>query len=267
LVELCVLLEEQGASLAPTPLLPTACAALAIAAAGSDAQRERWLPGLASGRTLGAIGSTMGPGRPGFAAGIGGADVVVMLDVDAAFLVTGNAGGIERMVTIDPLRSYGLVSATGELLPGDARRAGALASVAIAAELTGLCQRALDTTVAYVQERRQFGVPVGSFQAVAHRCADMFLDTESARSATYFAAWTGDASPDELMEAAAMAKYVSSEAAVSVLASAIQAHGGIGFTWEADVHWWYKRAQLSAQLLGGPSEHCARLGELLAAVS
>jgi alkylation response protein AidB-like acyl-CoA dehydrogenase len=264
LVELCVLLEQHGAALAPTPLLPTACAALVIAAAGSDAQREHWLPGLATGRLLGAVGSTMGNANGGFAAGVRGADVIVMLDGDDASLVTGDSVGIEAIPTVDPLRSYGRVTARGEPLPGDARRAGALALVAIAAELTGLCQRGLDTTVSYVKERRQFGVPVGSFQSVAHRCAEMFLDTESARSAAYYAAWTGDASPDDLIAAATLAKYVSSEAAVDVLASAIQAHGGIGFTWEADIHWWYKRAQLSAQLLGGPMEHSARLGALLA---
>jgi alkylation response protein AidB-like acyl-CoA dehydrogenase len=214
---------------------------------------------------LGAIGATTEPGRPAFAAGVDGADVVVVLDGDEAFLIHGGSEGIAPMSTFDPLRSYGLVTGRGEALEGDARLARAQVAVAISAELTGLCQRALDTTVAYVKERRQFGVPVGSFQAVSHRCADMFFETESARSATYYAAWAGDAAPDSLVEAAAMAKYVSSEAAVDVTSSAIQAHGGIGFTWEADVHWWYKRAQLSAQLLGGSDEHCARLGALVAA--
>jgi alkylation response protein AidB-like acyl-CoA dehydrogenase len=265
LVGLCVLLEQQGAALAPTPLLPTACAALVIGSAGSEAQRDRWLPELAAGRALGAIGSTTEPGKPAFAAGVEGADVLVLIDGDEGFLVPGGSQGIEPMSTFDPLRSYGLVATGGEALSGDVRHARALASVGVAAELTGLCQRALDTTVAYVKERRQFGVPVGSFQAVAHRCADMLLQTESARSATYYGAWTGDAAPESLVEAAAVAKYVSSEAAVDVTGSAIQAHGGIGFTWEADVHWWYKRAQLSAQLLGTPEEHCGRLGALVMA--
>jgi alkylation response protein AidB-like acyl-CoA dehydrogenase len=260
-----VLLEQQGAALAPTPLLPTACAALAIATAGSEAQRERWLPGLAGGSALGAIGATSQEDERGFTAGVDGADVVVVFDGDEVLLVPGGSEGIEPMSTFDPLRSYGLVEANGEAMPGDARQAAALAAVAVAAELTGLCQRALDTTVAYVKDRRQFGVPVGSFQAVSHRCADMLLQTESARSATYYAAWTGDAAPESLIEAAALAKYVSSEAAVEVTGSAIQAHGGIGFTWEADVHWWYKRAHLSAQLLGRAEEHCARLGALVAA--
>jgi alkylation response protein AidB-like acyl-CoA dehydrogenase len=116
-----------------------------------------------------------------------------------------------------------------------------------------------------VKERHQFGVPVGSFQAVAHRCVDMFLQTESARSAVYYAAWTADAAEELLPEASSLAKFVASEAALDVTSSAIQAHGGAGFTWEADIHWWYKRAQLSAQLLGSPGHHRARLGKQLAA--
>ncbi len=138
------------------------------------------------------------------------------------------------------------------------------AAVAVSAELVGLSQRALDLTLAYVKERQQFGVPVGAFQAVAHRCAQMLLETESARSATYFAAWAADADPERLPEAAATAKAAASQAGREVTASAIQAHGGIGFTWEADVHWLYKRAQLDAALLGGASAHRQRVARLVA---
>jgi alkylation response protein AidB-like acyl-CoA dehydrogenase len=120
--------------------------------------------------------------------------------------------------------------------------------VALAAEVVGVCQRALDMTLAYVKERKQFGVPVGSFQAVAHRCAEMLLHTESARSAAYFAAWAADAD-----------QQLFPEAGPSVTAAAIQMHGGIGFTWEADVHWLYKRAQLDTALLGGSRRHRAAL--------
>jgi alkylation response protein AidB-like acyl-CoA dehydrogenase len=119
----------------------------------------------------------------------------------------------------------------------------------------GVCQRALDMTVAYVSERKQFGVPVGSFQAVGHRCAQMLLHTESARSAAYFAAWAGDAAPERLAEACGLACATAAEAGVEVTGSAIQAHGGIGFTWEADVHWLFKRAQMDAALLGNASAH------------
>ena len=110
----------------------------------------------------------------------------------------------------------------------------------------------------------QFGVPVGSFQAVSHRCAQMLLDTEKARSTAAAAAWTADANPEGLAEAAAMAKAAASEAGREVTAAAIQMHGGIGFTWEADVHWLYKRAQLDAALLGGAGRHRRQLASILA---
>jgi alkylation response protein AidB-like acyl-CoA dehydrogenase len=118
-------------------------------------------------------------------------------------------------------------------------------------------------TVAYVKERKQFGVPVGSFQAVQHRAAQMLLDTEGARAAAFFAAWTADAEPERLPMAAAMAKAWASEAARGVAAGAIQLHGGIGFTWEADVHWLFKRAQVGSRFLGGGSHHRAALAALL----
>src|SRR5262249_51979392 len=148
-------------ALAPVPLLETTCAALVIARAGSPEQQARWLPALASGQATGAIGV------PAFVAGPSGADVVVVLDGDDGLLVEGIAEEIE---TVDPLRGYGRVAAGGEPLPGDVEQGFGEAAVAVAAELTGVCQRALDDTVEYVKQRHQFGVPVGSFQAVSHRC-------------------------------------------------------------------------------------------------
>jgi alkylation response protein AidB-like acyl-CoA dehydrogenase len=136
---------------------------------------------------------------------------------------------------------------------------------AIAAEVVGVAQRALDMTVAFVKERKQFGTPVGAFQAVAHRCAQMLLQTESARSTAYFAAWAADAGSPRLPEAAAMAAAAAADGGREATASAIQAHGGIGFTWEADVHWLFKRAQLDAALLGGAGPHRAALARLAAA--
>src|SRR5205823_5555515 len=184
-------------------------------------------------------------------------------DGDARVVERGEAD-IERFATIDPTRRFARVSGDGERLPGDVAGAIDRAAAAVAAELVGVSQRALDMTVAYVKQREQFGVAVGSFQAVGHRCAEMLLHTEAARSATYYAAWVADAAPDRLAEAAALAKAAASEAGREVTASAIQAHGGIGFTWEADVHWLYKRAQLDATLLGGAKHHRARLAGVLA---
>jgi len=258
-VELAVLLEELGYAVAATPFLGTVLASAAIAHAGDDAQRARWLPALASGELTGAFGS------PALAVGAPGAGVLVLVEDGAARVLDAAGADVEPLATVDPTRAYGRVAGEGEPLPGDVAGALGRGASAIGAELVGVCQRALDMTVAYVSERRQFGVPVGAFQAVAHRCAQMLLQTEGARSATYFAAWAADAAPDRLAEAADLARAAAGAAGTEVTGSAIQAHGGIGFTWEADVHWLFKRAQLDAALLGGGSTARIALARLVAA--
>jgi alkylation response protein AidB-like acyl-CoA dehydrogenase len=257
IVELAVLLEELGYACAPVPFLGSALAALAIEHAGSTEQQQRWLPGLASGELRGALGAadTLIPDAPG-------ADVVVV--VDAAAGTAHVADGVEAVESVDPTRRHGRATATGEPLAGDAAAAVDRALVAVSAELVGVCQRALDMTVEYVKERKQFGVPVGSFQAVHHGAAQMLLDTEGGRAATYYAAWAADAEPARVPMAAAMAKAWTSDAGRSVTGAAIQLHGGIGFTWEADVHWLYKRAQLDSALLGSAGVHRARIAALAA---
>ncbi len=249
------------------PFLPSALAATLIEHAGSDEQRERWLPGLASGETIGALGTAQdGVGE----LVIGGreAGVFVLMDEDGGGRVLAREDAeVEPLPAIDPTRSAARVSASdtaGEALAGDACAALGRALVSVSSELVGVCDRALSMTVEYVKDRKQFGVPVGAYQAVSHRCAQMLLDTEKARSTAAFAAWTADADPERLAEAAAMAKAAASDAGREVTASAIQAHGGIGFTWEADVHWLYKRAQLDAALLGGAKRHRAQLAAILA---
>jgi alkylation response protein AidB-like acyl-CoA dehydrogenase len=262
LVELCVILEQAGAALAPIPLLPSVGAALAIAHAGSPEQRQRWLPALAQGSATGAIGADDKGVR--LLAGSIEADVFVLFERDrSARLMERAEAKPQPFASIDPLRAYAEVEGAGEPLGGDTAAAFDAVAVAVAAESVGVCQRALEMTLAYVKERRQFDVAVGAFQAVSHRCAEMLLLTEQARSVVYHAAWAADAQPELLPAAAGLAKALASEAALSVTASAIQAHGGIGFTWEADVHWLYKRAQLSAQLMGGAGEHRRRLAQAL----
>jgi alkylation response protein AidB-like acyl-CoA dehydrogenase len=262
-VELAVLLEELGYACAAVPFLGTVTAALAIEHAGSAEQRSAWLPRLASGEARGALG-VLRDGAAELVPDAAGADVVVLLDRAAgtATLVEGSA--VEPVAAIDPTRRYGRVPAGGDPLEGDVAAAVDRALVAASAELVGVAQRALDMTVEYVKERRQFGVPVGSFQAVQHRAAQMLLDTEGGRSATYYAAWAADADPEQLPGAAAIAKAWTSDAGRSATSAAIQLHGGIGFTWEADVHWLLKRAQLDAAFLGGAATHRARAAALAA---
>jgi len=266
-IELSILCEELGRSLAPVPFLPGVLAGALIEQAGSPAQRERWLPGLASGETIGAVSLAV-DGIAELVIGAGEAQVIVLVeDGRTARLLTREEADVSSVASIDPTRSTARVSAAddvGEPLEGDVAAGVDRALVAVSSELVGVCDRALEMTVAYVKERRQFGVPVGSFQAVSHRCAQMLLDTEKARSTTAFAAWTADSDPERLPEAAAMAKAAASDAGREVTASAIQAHGGIGFTWEADVHWLFKRAQLDAALLGGAKQQRARLAGILA---
>jgi alkylation response protein AidB-like acyl-CoA dehydrogenase len=266
-IELSILCEELGRSIAPVPFLPSALASTLIEQAGSPAQHERWLPGLASGESIGALGEVVG-GTAELVIGAVDAQVIVLLeDGQTARVLAAEDAEVEPVASIDSTRSTARVSApedAGEALEGDVAAGVNRALVAISSELVGVCDRALEMTVAYVKERRQFGVSVGSYQAVSHRCAQMLLDTEKARSTAAFAAWTADADPERLPEAAAMAKAAASDAGREVTSSAIQAHGGIGFTWEADVHWLYKRAQLDAALLGGAKTHRAHLATILA---
>jgi alkylation response protein AidB-like acyl-CoA dehydrogenase len=253
-VELSILCEELGRVVAPLPFLPSALAATLIEHAGSDDQRERWLAGLASGELLGAAG------HAGVIPGARGADVVVAIEDGTARIVETPGDAVEM---IDPTRPSARIEAVGDALGGDVGAALDRAAVAVAAELVGVCDRALSMTVGYVKERTQFGTPVGAFQAVSHRCAEMLLATEKARAAVAFASWAADADPSRLAEAASIAKAAASDAGRSVTATAIQLHGGVGFTWEADVHWLYKRAQVDAMLLGDGKHHRARLAKLV----
>src|SRR6476646_1335439 len=252
-VELAVLLEELGYACAATPFLSTATAAAVIQAAGTPEQQAKWLPGLASGELTAGIGTAE------LAADAVNAAVAVVIDGSDAVLI--EAPEAEPLISIDSTRRFATVRGGGEPLG-----AGAVQRIhaAVAAEVVGICQHALDMTLEYVKDRKQFGVPVGSFQAVSHRCAQMLLYTESARSTAYYAAWAADADPERLAEAAALAGAAAADGGRETTGSAIQAHGGIGFTWEADVHWFYKRAQLDSAMLGGSRRHRAVLARAAA---
>ena len=261
-VELIILLEELGYYCAPAPFIANAFAGALIETAGSDEQKERWLPGIAAGTARASAAFTPDNSVVGAAAGT---SVLVLTSEDGGGrLVETDAANLERLDFIDTTRAYFRVSADGgDPLPGDIQPALATGAVALAAELVGVAQRALDMSVAYAKEREQFGRPIGAYQAVSHRLANMLWDVEEARSLTYSAAWAADADPDLLPIAASMAKARASDAATSVTHDAIQTLGGIGFTWEHDIHFFLKRARISAQLLGSPRQHRDRVASLV----
>jgi alkylation response protein AidB-like acyl-CoA dehydrogenase len=261
LVELVILAEELGYACAPTPFLSNAIAGLVIDSAASDAQRDRWLPGIASGEGRGSIAGT--GDEPGLVPDAEGAAVIGLDPMTEPRLVEGSAANIEPVELIDATREYARVSAAaGEPLDGDVARGLQLGAVALSAELVGLAQRAMNLAVDYAKERQQFGRPIGAYQAVSHRCAGMLYDTEEARSLTYYAAWCAGAEPQSLPLAAHMAKARASDAAWRVTNDALQVLGGIGFTWEHDLHFLLKRAKVGSELLGDARMHREQVASL-----
>jgi alkylation response protein AidB-like acyl-CoA dehydrogenase len=261
MVELAILCEELGYACAATPYLSNASAGIFIGRAASDEQRERWLAGIAAGEDRGA--AAFQPRSNDLVPDAEGAAVLVLNDGDRAVAVEGSAAQTEPVELIDATRSYAKVSASGgDPLPGEVEAAADCSVVALAAELTGVAQRALEMAVEYAKERQQFGRPIGAYQAVSHRCAGMLYDTEEARSLTYYAAWCADAEPESLPLAASMAKARASDAAWRVTNDAIQVLGGIGFTWEHDIHFFLKRAKVGAELLGDARLHRERIASL-----
>ncbi len=259
--ELAILSEELGYALAPSPFLSNAAAGLLIAHAGSDEQRGRLLPGVASGEALGTVGVVTDGVAP-LVPDAAQASFVVLVDGDRASVLEGVSA--EPQATIDSTRRYARVEAAdGEPLEGDLRAGLDRVAVALSAELTGVAQRAMEMAVEYAREREQFGRPIGAYQAVAHRCAEMLLETESARATMLFAAYAADHEPESLSLAAATAKSCASDAGWKVTASSLQVHGGIGFTWEHDLHFFLKRAKADAHLYGSAAEHRERVAELL----
>jgi alkylation response protein AidB-like acyl-CoA dehydrogenase len=254
-----------GYALAPSPLFSNTIAGLALVAGGSDDQRERFLRPLATGRLRGTpalwdagspatIGEFTMPARgDGDGVVLDGEKVLVMDAAAADFLLVATADGRRHVVergapgvtvvpatSIDPTRRLcsirfdGVRVAPEDSLPGSAEDYLPVfhrVCVALAAESTGIAQRTMEMAVEYAKDRQQFGRPIGSYQAVSHRCAQMLLETENARSAVYGAAWAADAEPESLPTAASMAKAYASDAGWRVPDASLQVHGGIGFTW------------------------------------
>ncbi|TFH23271.1 MAG: acyl-CoA dehydrogenase [Myxococcales bacterium] len=189
------------------------------------------------------------------------------------FAVPADTEGLQRkaLVTMDQTRRQAEITLDSVRVPASARvgaEGGAwpaiertldLAAIALAAEQVGGAQRCLDLSVEYAKERIQFGRPIGSFQAIKHKCADMFLLVESARSAAYYAGYAASVDDPELPVLASLAKAYCSDAYFRCAAEAIQIHGGVGFTWEYDVHMYFKRARAAEQLFGDPAFHRERV--------
>ena len=280
-VELVILQEEMGYAVAPSPFFSNAAAGLVLQAGASDEQKERWLAPLAAGELRGTLAMVRDDGTAqadgdalsGTWAAVpdaGSADVVIANDGERHWAVAADADGvaIEPTLGIDPTRKLFRVALDGapaDALPGDQdamRPAHDAAATALAAESVGVAQRAMEMAVEYAKDRKQFETPIGAFQAVSHRCAQMLLETEGARSATYYAAWALDHEPSSGALATSMAKSYASDAGFRVPASSIQVHGGIGFTWEHDLHWFLKRGTANAHAFGDARWHRARVAEL-----
>ena len=294
-IELAVLFEQLGYALAPGPVFSNTLAALALQTAATDDQRERWLAPLAAGEKRGTIALwdrgagwtpadvTLEPesanggfklnGEKLFVLDAGTADFfIVGAKGDRRFIVERDAPGVTvtPTPTIDATRKQYAVKLDGVKVDEDAAFGGDAAMedarirsyIAVAAELTGIAQRALEMAVDYAKERKQFNRPIGAYQAVSHRCAQMLLETEGARSASYYAAWTADNEPETAPLAASMAKAYASDAGTRVTGASLQVHGGIGFTWEHDLHLFLKRAQSDAVMFGDSRWHRERVAQL-----
>ena len=299
IVDLAVLFEEMGYALAPSPLLSNTVAGLALTLCGSDAQRERYLRPLAEGKRRGApalwdagspgtIGEFTMEARPdGEGVVLEGEKVLVMDAASADFFLVASSDGRRHLVerdadgvtvsaeaAIDPTRRFSSVRFEGVRVPAADSLPGAGADyypvfhricVALAAESTGIAQRTLEMAVEYAKDRQQFGRPIGAYQAVSHRCAQMLLETENARSAVYGAAWAADAEPESLPLAASIAKAYASDAGWRVPDASIQVHGGIGFTWEHDLHFFLKRGRSNAAVFGDSKWHRERVADAVLA--
>ncbi|MGI8939447.1 MAG: acyl-CoA dehydrogenase family protein [Iamia sp.] len=292
-IELIVIFEEMGRSLLCAPYFSTvALAANALLHSGDDAAKEAHLPGIASGETIATVAFTEANGKwdesgitatatkDGDGYTISGEKmfvldghtanlIIVAATTDAGtslFTVAGAADGLTReaLPTMDQTRKQARLTFDGTaatLLGTDGEgwavmeRVLDLAAVALAAEQVGGGQLVLDMSVQYAKDRVQFGRPIGSFQAIKHKCADMLLEVESAKSAAYYAGWCASELNDELPSVASLAKAYCSEAYFHAAAENIQIHGGIGFTWEHPAHLYFKRAKSSELLFGDPTYH------------
>jgi alkylation response protein AidB-like acyl-CoA dehydrogenase len=258
-VELQLVLEECGRALLPAPLVTAVgIAAPALAAVGAD----DLLAATRAGDAIPVLAFDVDLVPEAHVA-----THVLYVEDDTLRVAEAGACEIEALSTMDATRRLCRVRVSGGEAVGDARAALDAArvhgAVALAAELVGVGQACLDRAVEHAKTREQFGKPIGVYQAVAHRCVDMFVAVESARSHTTYAAWAAAEGTEDAPLAASQAKASASEAAVASAQGAIQVHGGIGMTWEHDLHLFLKRARSGFGLLGTPTDHRRRIADLI----
>ncbi|HSP65053.1 MAG TPA: acyl-CoA dehydrogenase family protein [Candidatus Deferrimicrobium sp.] len=261
-VELSLVSEGLGRALAPAAFFGNAAAAVLVESAGPEEQKEQWLRGCASGESRGAIASLQ-PDGTAFAYDVEGAAAIVLVGDGRAAIASVADCRAEPIDGVDLTRRLSRITVTeSDDLGGDVARALDRIEVALSAELVGVASRAMDLSVDYARTRHQFNRPIGAYQAVSHRCADMLIDVESARSAVLCAAWTADHDPAALPFAASVAKVAAAQGAWRVTTAALQVHGGIGFTWDHDCHLLLRRAAASGRLFGGVDFHLDRVSRL-----
>ena len=292
--EQAVLLEEMGRLLLPSPFLSTVILSAGALLSAGDEQSLEMLPSIAGGDLRVALAGTDGVGEvlaaptdegwrlTGSVTHVVDGQTADLLIIPAStddgltlFLLDRGAAGVTThpLAVLDQTRKQAEISMTdtparsvvGEVGRGAAILADVMvrAVVAVALEQVGGAQRCLDMSVEYAKTRHQFGRPIGSFQAIKHKCADMLVKVESARSAAYYAAWAADDDPEELSLLAPLAKSYCSEAYLHCAGESIQIHGGIGFTWEHDAHLYFKRAKSSQLMFGDPLYHRQLLADRL----
>jgi alkylation response protein AidB-like acyl-CoA dehydrogenase len=281
-VEAAVLLEEIGRHTAPVPFLPSLLALETLTASGRG--RDGWVEDLSTGERIGCVGWGRDPGalsaeragddwtvsgRLGPVEGAAVADIAVVVASGRVFAIDlAVVSRPAREPAMDVTRSLSWLSfdrAPAVHLGDDELADGLLdrGAVGASAEMLGGGGRVLELAVQYAKDRIQFDQPIGSFQAIKHRCADMVVDVEGMRSSTWYAAWALSAGEEDASIAASTAKIWSSDAAKRVMASGLQVHGGIGFTWEHDLHLYLKRSQFDRVSYGDAAFHRQRLARLL----
>ena len=288
LLDLALAAEALGAGAVPGPFLGHSLAGLAIVFAGSDAQKKSWLPKLASGERLGTVAFAEGEGRwqpedwtLDGGATLDGVKAHVPFGAQADLFVLGTRGGglalvergarglqVEPLAGIDRTRRIAGLRFSGtpcETLPGGpaaAARVRDAGLVLLAADAFGGAAKLVEMSVEYAKTRQQFGVTIGSFQGLKHQLATMSVEVEPARGLYWYAAHAFDRVPDESERSAALAKAHLTQVYMQIARDAVEAHGGIGFTWESDIQIYFKRAMFDRAFLGTPAIHRERAAAL-----